>query len=204
MNKFFIMKRQSFILLITIILFSCNENKSGNYISHNKEKSNTGKVIAIIDGDTYDILLEGNETERVRMDAIDAPEKGMPYYKAAKNYLSNLCFQKEVRLVYVGTDQHGRSINHSFLKDGTDLSKEMIRNGYAWHYKEYSSDKELADLEIQARNNKIGLWADKNPMEPWKCRKIRKAGNHIEFLKDTIIIQPTKKKTSIPTQTQPN
>ena len=78
------------------------------------------------------------------------------------------------------------------MTDGTDLSKEMIRNGFAWHYKEYSSDKELAELEIQARNKKIGLWADKKPMEPWLCRKLRRQGNHVEFSNDTIIVQPTK------------
>jgi micrococcal nuclease len=182
----------SLLLVILPLIFSCNGKRSGNYNSSNKEKKSSGKVIAIIDGDTYDILLEGNKTERVRMDAIDAPEKGMPFYKVAKNYLSELCFQKEVRLVYIGIDQHGRSINRSFLTDGTDLSKEMIRNGLAWHYKEYSSDKELAELEIQARNKKIGLWADKKPMEPWLCRKLRREGNHVEFSNDTIIVQPTK------------
>jgi len=182
----------SLLLVILPLIFSCNGKRSGNYNPSNKEKKSSGKVIAIIDGDTYDILLEGNKTERVRMDAIDAPEKGMPFYKVAKNYLSELCFQKEVRLVYIGIDQHGRSINRSFLTDGTDLSKEMIRNGLAWHYKEYSSDKELAELEIQARNKKIGLWADKKPMEPWLCRKLRREGNHVEFSNDTIIVQPTK------------
>jgi len=182
----------SFLLIILPLVFSCNGKRSGNYNSVNNEKKTIGKVIAIIDGDTYDILTDGNKTERIRMDAIDAPEKGMPFYKVAKNYLSDLCFQKEVRLVFIGIDQHGRSINRSFLTDGTDLSKEMIRNGLAWHYKEYSSDKELVELEIQARNKKIGLWSDKKPMEPWLCRKLRRQGNHIEFSNDTIIIHPNK------------
>ena len=182
----------SLLLVILPLILSCNWKRSGNYHSSNKEKRSSGKVIAIIDGDTYDILLEGNKKERVRMDAIDAPEKGMPFYKVSKKYLSELCFQKEVRLVYIGIDQHGRSINRSFLTDGTDLSKEMIRSGLAWHYKEYSSDIELAELEIQARNKRIGLWADKKPMEPWLCRKLRREGNHVEFLNDTIIVQQTK------------
>ena len=37
----------------------------------------SGKVISIIDGDTYDILVEGNKTIRIRMEGIDAPEKGI-------------------------------------------------------------------------------------------------------------------------------
>jgi endonuclease YncB( thermonuclease family) len=182
----------SLLIVILPLIFSCNGNRSGNYNVSNKEKKSSGKVIAIIDGDTYDIILEGNKIERVRMDAIDAPENGMPFYKVAKNYLSELCFQKEVRLVYVGIDQHGRSINRSFLTDGTDLSKEMLKNGLAWHYKKYSSDKELAELESQARYKKIGLWVDKKPMEPWLCRKLRREGNSVKFLNDTIVIQPTK------------
>lgn len=39
-----------------------------------------GKVIGIIDGDTFDLLNDSNKTYRIRMEGIDAPEKGMPFY----------------------------------------------------------------------------------------------------------------------------
>jgi micrococcal nuclease len=48
------------------------------------EQSDTGKIIGVLDGDTYDILMAGNQTIRIRMEGIDAPEKGMPFYQKSK------------------------------------------------------------------------------------------------------------------------
>ena len=135
----------------------------------------SGKVIAIADGDTVTILH--NETQiRVRIDAIDAPEKGMPYSKVAKNYLSDLCFGKFVTIKTVKTDHYGRTVARIILPNGNDVSTEMIRSGYAWHYKKYSTDPVLAKLELQARAKKIGLWKDKDAMAPWEVRKMHRKG----------------------------
>jgi endonuclease YncB( thermonuclease family) len=42
-----------------------------------------------------------------------------------------------------------------------------------WHYKKYSKSIELAELEIIAKNEKRGLWIDKNPISPseWRTNK---------------------------------
>ena len=50
----------------------------------------SGKVIAIIDGDTYDVLIHDNKTIRIRMEGIDAPERGMPFFRKSKDYLAKL------------------------------------------------------------------------------------------------------------------
>jgi micrococcal nuclease len=36
----------------------------------------------------------------------------------------------------------------------------------AWHYKRFSKDEEYAELEIKAKQKKIGLWIDPNPIDP--------------------------------------
>lgn len=145
------------------------------------------KVIGIVDGDTYDILKD-RQSVRIRMDAIDAPERGMPYYRVSKDYLSQLCFGKPVRLEVLKTDRHGRTVARSFLSDGTDLSAAMISAGMAWHYKAYSSDTLLARLEINARQMRKGLWADKHPAPPWDIRALRRAGHRVEFTRDTFLV----------------
>ena len=149
------------------------------------------KVIGITDGDTFDILME-NKPVRIRMDAIDAPETGMPYSKVAKSYLSELCFGKFVTLQTGKTDRHDRLIARAFLEDGRDLSAEMIKAGMAWHYKAYSKDTRLAELENEARKNKTGLWADKVPVAPWEVRAYRRAGNRVEFRQDTFFVIKNK------------
>lgn len=166
-------------LLLAASFLSCNENKSGNFGAVNKTVDNNepvGKVIAILDGDTYDILLDGNKTVRIRMEGIDAPERGMPFYQVSKKYLSSLCFKSNVHLKIRGKDMHDRTLAFSYLDDGRELSQEMVKAGLAWHYKQYSSDATLSNLEINARALKLGLWINEKPMPPWENRKLHRKG----------------------------
>lgn len=140
------------------------------------EEEIVGRVVGIIDGDTYDLLINGNETIRVRMEGIDAPERGMPYNNAAKKYLSQLCFDKQITLRNISKDRYDRVLSFSYLDDGRELSHEMIKGGMAWHYKKYNTDSDLAQLEVDARNGKLGLWADNYPMAPWINRSLHRSG----------------------------
>jgi endonuclease YncB( thermonuclease family) len=155
-----------FLLLIT---FSCNRKNDNNL------ENDTYKVIKILDGDTYDLLIN-NKPQRIRIDAIDAPEKGMPFYKVSKNYLGSLCFKKMIRIKKVDVDRHGRWVCRGYTPDGLDISIEMVKAGLAWHYKEYSKDKELAQLELEARSKKIGLWSEPLSLPPWEVRALHRKG----------------------------
>jgi len=136
----------------------------------------SGKVTRVLDGDTYDLLLSDNTTIRIRMDGIDAPETGMPYSRVATDLLKELTQDQIVRVSLSNKDQYGRVVSYSWLSDGRELSREMIRAGLAWHYKQYNSDKELAALEIEAQEAKRGLWVDKKPLAPWDVRSWRRQG----------------------------
>lgn len=172
-----IISRNSLILFVSVLsIFACANNKRAASDDLPKNGQTSGKVIAILDGDTYDLLLESKNTIRIRMDGIDAPEKGMPFYKVAKNYLGELCFNKNIRILKTDDDIHGRIVAKSYLDDGRELGQEMIKAGLAWHFKKYSSDKNLAELENQARINKVGLWIDPNPIAPWGIRKLHRKG----------------------------
>ena len=176
------------ILFFTILIFptSYNPRIGDNSIIVNDEKL-SGKVISIIDGDTYDVLLNGNETFRVRMEGIDAPERGMPFYRISKNYLAELCSEKYVTLQITGKDRYKRLLAFSYLEDGTELSHKMIEAGLAWHFKKYNSDADLAKLEIEARKLKRGLWIDKYPMPPWVNKDLHRKGIST---KDSFDIKP--------------
>ena len=132
-----------------------------------------GKVIKIVDGDTYDILTSDYRTIRIRMNGIDAPEKKQAFGQKSKDYLGSLCFGKEVQIKPRNYDRNKRLIADSYTPDNKDLSREMVRAGYAWHFKKYSKDKNLADDENHARSNRAGLWADNEPVAPWEFRSKR-------------------------------
>jgi len=141
-----------------------------------------GKVIGIVDGDTFDLLSDSNRTFRIRMEGIDAPEKGMPYYQVSKKHLSSLCFSQRVTVKITQSESGNRMIGFTYLADGTELSHEMIRAGLAWHFKRYNDDPDLAGLEQEAREAWRGLWKDPNPLPPWEIRKIRKGGESTKEL----------------------
>ena len=132
------------------------------------------KVVGISDGDTFKILYQENQEVKVRLNHIDAPEKGQSFGKSAKKYASDLCFGKEVKIVrQKKKDRYQRIIAEVFVGQ-TNVNKEMVKAGYAWHFKKYSSDKEYDKIETEARENKQGLWQDKNPVAPWTWREIKK------------------------------
>lgn len=164
------------ILILFATNLSCNSKSRSKKEIGSDAKQTTGKVIGIVDGDTYDILMEGNKTVRIRMEGIDAPEKGMPFYKVAKTHLSDLCFGQQVTLKITGKDHHDRTLAFSYMQDGTELSHEMLKAGLAWHFKEYNSDTDLAQLETEARKSKLGLWQDEKPMTPWENRALHRNG----------------------------
>ncbi len=132
-----------------------------------------GEIIRIVDGDTAELLYNGELPLMIRFEHIDAPEKrgSQPYGNKAKTILSDLCFGHEVTLITDGEfDMGGRIIGELINEDGINVNKEMVRLGYAWHFKKYSEDISYDVLEKEARRNRRGLWQDANPIPPWDFR----------------------------------
>lgn len=127
------------------------------------------KVIAVTDGDTVKILY-GNQPLTLRLDGIDSPERDQAFGRRAKQFLSNLVFGKSVKVYSKGRDKYRRELAIIFLESGENVNQEMVRAGYAWWYKEYSSDFALKALEEEARKAKRGLWQDKTQVPPWDFR----------------------------------
>jgi endonuclease YncB( thermonuclease family) len=131
-----------------------------------------GKVVALADGDTITVLRDRTQV-KIRLEGIDAPEKNQAFGNKAKAALSVHVFRKLVTVNATGTDRYGRTLARVII-DGQDVSALMVREGFAWHYKEYSDDEDLAKLEEQARADKVGLWSEENALPPWEFRKRRK------------------------------
>ena len=131
------------------------------------------KIIGIVDGDTIDCLIN-NKKVRVRLNAIDAPEKKQDYYTKSKEALSQLCYGKNAKLIEHGHDRYRRLIADVYVKNER-VNYKMVELGMAWHFIKYSSDKKLAELQEIARRNKKGLWSLPAPTAPWEYRAIKKS-----------------------------
>src|SRR5690606_17292793 len=109
--------------------------------------------------------------ERIRLVGIDCPEDGQDYGKKAKQALSRQVDGKTVRVQWTERDKYGRILGDVFLGNHW-VNYELTRDGWAWHYTQYSEDPDLAAAEQEAREAKRGLWADPNrPTPPWEFRR---------------------------------
>ena len=130
-----------------------------------------GKVVRIVDGDTIEVLHR-LRPERIRLHGVDAPEKSQAFGSRARQFTAGLVFARIVTVREKGRDRYGRTLAEIALPDGRILNRELVANGFAWHYKRYSSDRDLARLEETARAQKRGLWVDAHPVAPWEFRRL--------------------------------
>ena len=128
-----------------------------------------GKVVRIADGDTITVLV-GKEQRRVRLEGIDCPERAQPFGKKASQFTAKLVFGKTVEVRSKGQDRYRRDLGHVYV-DKKHVNAELLKAGFAWHYKQYNKDPALARLETEARKARRGLWADPEPVPPWEWRR---------------------------------
>ena len=129
----------------------------------------TGNVVGVADGDSITVL-RGREQVKVRLVDIDAPEKAEPFGNRSKQALDALVHGKEVLVVERGKDRYQRVLGRVYRGD-LDVNAEMVRQGMAWVFRQYSKDATLLKIEAEASEQRRGLWHDPDPMAPWEWRK---------------------------------
>lgn len=138
------------------------------------ESGIAGRVVAVKDGDTLELLTADKRLYTIRLAEIDAPEKGQPYGQKAKQVLSDLCFGQEVTTRTVAIDRYGRTVARVY-RGNTDINAELVRVGAVWLYRKHLTDRSLIALEEEARASRQGLWAlpEREQVPPWEWRHRR-------------------------------
>ena len=172
---FYTKKKLIILIIISSIFFILT------YIDVRSENINKISGFAkVVDGDTIKI-----NSKKIRLYGIDAPEKKQ---KCKKTYLtiSFMSFTKDYMCGEVSTQKLIKKINKQKLncnildvdrykrligecfKRNINLNSWMVSNGYAVAYRKYS--KKYVTDEINAKNNKLGIWQGKFEM-PWDYRR---------------------------------
>ena len=127
--------------------------------------------LRVVDGDT--IILNG---EKIRFSGIDTPElkqtclkddQEVPCGMTAKMLLVKKIGNATIECISEGKDTYKRTLAECFV-NGESLSKFLVRSGYAFAYRKYST-KFIKDEEF-AKANKLGMWA-MTFQYPWDFRK---------------------------------
>jgi micrococcal nuclease len=152
------LKKNRNLLLATMIL-ACAEALSAQPLRDLVGIRFNARVISVSDGDTVDAIPEGEaRAVRVRLDGVDAPERGEPFSQQARSFIRVLLFEQTAQAAGRDVDRYGRLVARLNVA-GKDTSLEVVRAGLACHYTDYSADPLLARAEIEARNAGRGFWA---------------------------------------------
>ena len=117
------------------------------------------KEVKVIDGDSF--FLNGKE---IRLEGIDAPEYQQTCFdKNDKIYdcgvLASEALKKmikgKIKCKYLKFDRYKRRVAVCYA-DNVCLNEEMVKNGWAVAYTNYSDD--YVEVEQMAKMNKKGIW----------------------------------------------
>jgi endonuclease YncB( thermonuclease family) len=135
----------------------------------------SGRCVSVPDGDTIVVRTADRKRHEVRLQGIDAPERGQRYGRQSKSNLTRLVHLKQVEVDWNKRDHYGRRVGRVYVGD-IDVNLTQVDAGLAWAYREYLDELAPADrrlflkAEERARRDGLGLWRDRNPMPPWEWR----------------------------------
>lgn len=146
------------VISIAMLGIAISDKKS--YKTQSNQILEVRNQIRVIDGDTFEL-----NDKKIRLYGVDAFEKGQKCYKhndefdcgkLSSEYLTFLLTGKNIECAHQSYDRYSRSISICKV-DGIDVSKMMVKQGWAKAYRKYASDY-IQDEEF-AQKEKLGAWA---------------------------------------------
>lgn len=156
------------VLALVISIASCDT--PGGSASAQGAQELVG-VATVTDGDTIEI-----HGRAVRLDGIDAPERGkrcgnVNVYQRASLALSDVTARNSVRCALTGARTYDREVGRCFVGD-RDIAAAVVEQGWARDWRRYSGGR-YADEESAARAAGRGLWGLECPSDLWGNRSYR-------------------------------
>ncbi len=141
------------------------------FVSHVNAQQPLFKVLKVVDGDTIAVDVRGKK-ETIRLLGIDTPESVDPrktvqcFSKEATSKMKSLVENKSVILIddtsQGDRDKYNRLLRYVYLPNSvrTFVNGEMIKQGYAFSYKQYPTKflTKFNEFEKYARDHNLGLW----------------------------------------------
>nr|WP_321512664.1 thermonuclease family protein [uncultured Hyphomonas sp.] len=123
--------------------------KPSSPVTETDRRADIAGTASVIDGDTIEI-----HGQRIRLSGFDAPERGarcgaINVYQKASLALADMIGMRTVTCISLETDRYGRIVATCSV-NGVDLGHELVRNGWARDWPQYSQ-RAYAQDEVSAR-----------------------------------------------------
>lgn len=125
------------------------------------------RVLSVLDGDTI-FVSNGGKRTKVSLYGVDAPEAGQRFSDDAKAYLQKFV-GREVDIQFVTRDSI-RDCDLCVVYYGFPVNTEMLKAGLVWYYERAPRLPAWKDLELKAKERKVGLWSAPDSIPPWQFR----------------------------------
>lgn len=122
-----------------------------------------GTVTHVTDGDTIKVQLQSGPII-VRLGSIDAPERDQPQGAEAAAALTRWVDGQPVELEVVSQDRYQRLVAVVSVH-GKNVNERLVKEGYAWAYRFFLTDRNYCRWEDAARRARRGLWS--MPTQAW-------------------------------------
>jgi micrococcal nuclease len=157
-----------FLLLLIVVLLILSIIIKKHLEKPSRPPAERTGATQVIDGDTF-VDADGH---KIRLLAIDTPEKGEPYYKEAKDELGRIVGDRKLRYEFgpESTDRYGRLLAFVFADDSIFVNARLLEEGLAraYFFEENMLTSPYADQ--LCRSQKAALYAGRNI---WSLKKPR-------------------------------
>ncbi len=141
MRYFFaiLVKMYSYYVVVFIAFFACSftsfAQDDSNFRNTHLSKGEEGKLVRVIDGDSFILQTPNNAQLRVNLASIALPHDTKAISEEAKSYLQTLLEGENIYLYYLGDkrDIYGRALAHIWVQD-IWVQKAMLEKGLAYVY----------------------------------------------------------------------
>jgi endonuclease YncB( thermonuclease family) len=132
---------------------------SAGFISHyymSQNPTESFQAQSIIDGDSLEI--DNIWQTKIRLNAIDTPERNKLFYREATDKLKQLCWDKNIILKNTKDGGFGRTAADVYC-GGDFINPKMIEAGLAIVSIKHAKNQSLYIVQARARQNCRGIWA---------------------------------------------
>lgn len=133
-------------------------------------------VVRVVDGDTYVVNLDGNET-KVRLIGVDTPEsvasqeyldrtgkENTEFGKDVSDYMKGMLSEGSILYLEFDVDKYDkydRVLAYAYFEDGEMVQEHLLKKGFARVMTiepNVAYSERFVDLEQEAMNNGVGMW----------------------------------------------